>query len=557
MTPRPTRLDWTVKFGGLLLFLASTNYGVLARLGVFWDRGNALEMIAFTGIWTVSIVGLVVAALLPALWMRALLAVPIAASTFIGNAVLALTREHLSFYDVVLYWAERTHWLNAADTYALWFAWPAIKALFGLAIIAIPPRGLSLRSPFAAPIPLTPFAAIVALLLLFGGKGTQALPEQFSGASMVIVLTVWDPLSDLDSVRRDVAIANSAVARPLHIFFVVDESIRADFLDLNGAKGVTPYLASQAHRFANFGFAVAGNNCSLFSNLILRFGGIEHKLAQSIRTGPSIWSYARAAGYRTVYIDGQQRLGKLQNGMTIIEREDIDEFVQFPAMAKPQIDVEIARKLREISTSSEPRFVFVNKWGSHFPYVTNFPSSEAIFQPQLEAGESIGSNRQKLRNSYANAVHWVVDNFMRELLAADFQRVALIYTGDHGQNLMDRGITTHCNSSNPHYTEGVVPLLLLTDEPELAQRFAAAAARNRDRATHFHIFPTLLQLLGFHAETVRSSHGPGLLDPLPPGVRRFSYGAILSDGGQSTTWREVPPDLRDQMGAANPAPPAL
>ena len=71
--------------------------------------------------------------------------------------------------------------------------------------------------------------------------------------------------------------------------------MRGDFLDVNERRGVTPYLRSQRERFANFGYAVSGNNCSLFSNLILRYGGIRERLSESDHTFPSIWAYAKAA----------------------------------------------------------------------------------------------------------------------------------------------------------------------------------------------------------------------------------------------------------------------
>ena len=93
-----------------------------------------------------------------------------------------------------------------------------------------------------------------------------------------------------------------------------------------------------------------------------------------------------------------------------------------------------------------------------------------------------------------------------------------------------------------------MPLLVLTGDTDLSQRFADAAKTNRDRTTHYHIFPTLLQLLAFDAEAVRARYGPGLLDPIPPAVRRFSYGPIVSYRGRTKTWREVPSDVREKLG---------
>jgi hypothetical protein len=356
------------------IFLIISNQGVAARLIEFWDRGYGLGLVVFTGVWVISLAALIIAAFLPAFWMRLLWSIPIAVSTFAGVLAFDLTKAHLTFYDVALYWAERAHIGGAVEFYLTWVVMAGAKTLLGIAAILLPPV-IRLPAPRAlAFAPLAPIAVILAMIQIEGGRGTKAFPEQFDGVAMMSALAISDPFGETTR-RLPVHLVPRGPGATRHVFLIVDESMRGDFLDLNAPRGVTPYLLSQRDRLANFGYAVSGNNCSLFSNLILRYGGVRERLAESVRTNPSIWSFAKAAGYRTVYLDAQMSGGKLQDGMTVVERELIDNFEQADHLPGAERDFFVAQRLLEIARAPEPHFVYVNKWGGHFPLPTTTPVS--------------------------------------------------------------------------------------------------------------------------------------------------------------------------------------
>jgi hypothetical protein len=528
----------------LAAFLLITNHGVAHRFADFWGRGYALGLVVFSGVWVISLAALTIAALLPALWMRLLWSIPIAVSTFAGVLSLEVAKTHLTFYNVALYWAERTHLGDATEFYAAWIPIAAAKTLVGIAAILLPPV---VRFPAPRMLlfaPLAPIAVIVAMIGVEGGRGTKAFPEQFNGVAMMSALAISDSLGESVS-RIPVQLVPRRAGAVRHVFLIVDESVRGDFLDLNEPRDVTPYLLSQRQRIANFGYAVSGNNCSLFSNLILRYGGVRERLAESVHTYPSIWSSAKAAGYRTVYIDGQKSDGRLQNGMTVIERDQIDSFEQPDHLPYAERDFFVAKRLLEIARAPEPHFVYVNKWGTHFPFTQNYPPASANFVPAMEEGEPITTSRERLLNSYKNAVRYNVDGFFRALLQGDFRNVAVIYTSDHGVNLLDHdNVLTHCNSTDPHELEGLVPLLAMSGDPKLQGRFLEAARVNRDRASHFQIFPTLLELFGFDRAGVQAIYGPGLLERLLETDRAFSFGPVAGGSGLNVRWKPMPADLR-------------
>jgi lipid A ethanolaminephosphotransferase len=538
------RREASVKLLFLALFICLTNFRFVTRVGMLLDRDAYPALAAFLAIWLISIAALGIAAFLPHLWMRLFWATPIAASTFLGSTLYHVSGDQLSFYQALLYWSERAYATSVLQSYASWFFWPAVKTMLGVIAIALRPPELGWRVGRLFAAPIVPVLLIMGLLHLEKGKGTMSLPEQFNGLAMAGMLGFYNLSSELDTAREDVSIEVAQRLGIPHVILIVDESVRGDFIDLNVSHGTTPYLASQVSRIANFGFAVSGSNCSIFSHLILRFGGNPQNLGLSLRTGPSIWEYAERAGYHTVYIDGQRTSGRLQNGMTLLERGRIDEFVQFDGVSDPNRDHEIALRLRELVGRELRQFIFVVKAGAHFSYERRYPAASALFTPHMEPSESIGGDRERLINSYKNAVRWTVDGFFRKLLdGLDLSNHVLIYTSDHGQNLMDRGVVLQCNSADPHPFEGLVPLLLLTDDPLLRDRFQSSAEGNVDRATHFEIFPTLLALFGYDLEAIGDRYGMTLLEALPAGERRFAFGPVLVHSPGEIRWKQMPSDL--------------
>jgi glucan phosphoethanolaminetransferase (alkaline phosphatase superfamily) len=255
---------------------------------------------------------------------------------------------------------------------------------------------------------------------------------------------------------------------------------------------------------------------------------VRERLAESVRTYPSIWSFARAAGYRTVYIDAQKSGGQLQDGMTVVERNQIDAFEQPDHVPSAERDFFVAKRLLEIARAPAPHFVYVNKSGAHFPFIPAYPDQAAVFLPDMEEGEAVGASRDRLVNSYKNAVRYNVDGFFRELLEGDLGEVTAIYTSDHGLNLLDRGVMTQCNSTDPHEFEGLVPLLAVSGDPKLQQRFLDAALVNRDRASHFRIFPTLSSLFFGVRPLDEKSTPTGCWPAATSAVGPSSHGSVFS-----------------------------
>ena len=152
--------------------------------------------------------------------------------------------------------------------------------------------------------------------------------------------------------RDPVEIVSHADRRQELLIYVVDESVRGDVLGVNGFEfDTTPFLSSIANRLLNYGVASSATNASAGTHILLQTGfgleEIDQATGTSLYKRPNIFQYARAAGYSTVYIDGQLKGARLQNYMRGTDFEFIDRYDQirseFPGIERWEIDQKIAK----------------------------------------------------------------------------------------------------------------------------------------------------------------------------------------------------------------------
>jgi len=350
-----------------------------------------------------------------------------------------------------------------------------------------------------------------------------------------------------------------------HIILVVDESIRSDYLSINGyPKPTTPFLEASSPKYLNYSPAMAGSGCSSYSHLILRSGLRQLDLPDTGYQGmrsPDLFRYAKKAGLRTLYLDGQIWSRRLTNMLTVHDEAYIDFFYQHTNLQlgegdelkrnlalleeyRGKYDLLLAIQLAEALKQSESSFAYVIKRGLHFHYEDSYPSqAPKTFAPTLETNEPYG-DKNRTRNSYRNGLRWSVDGFFAELLPRiDELNYLLIYTSDHGQNLMDNGLlVTHCTPTEVNEPQVLVPLLVFASDLDLRARFVNVFERRRARSTHFELFPTLLIAMGYPQVQVQAEYGPSLFaDDLNPS--RFYTGDVFGRDRRGQ-WLEIRMDTR-------------
>jgi glucan phosphoethanolaminetransferase (alkaline phosphatase superfamily) len=375
-------------------------------------------------------------------------------------------------------------------------------------------------------------AALVTGVILHTQGATQTFPIPFGTfANAAIVLAhAWNSSSDLPA-SRDIVISElpfRSFTQPFNtIVMIMDESVRGDYLSLNDAnRNTTPFLKNADH-LINFGVASSGGNCSIISRTIFRFGmrqsDLPNRWGEALNR-PNFWEFAHRAGYKTVHLDAWYGSMSIGNGYSLAEKASIDSNISIIKNPIYLRDKMLADKLIETLTDEKPAFIFVEKFGVHVPYSDKYPQDFHAVSTPLETHTGLSVDELEIAR-YPNAIAWSVDEFFRRLLpAVNLSKTLIIYTSDHGDNLIP-GHNPHCSTLRMiPLGEEKVPLFAITQVPDWEQRLAKGAARGFDRFSHFEVFPTLLLAMGYDADWVKRSYGPSLMDAPAPD-RKFMIGS--------------------------------
>jgi hypothetical protein len=398
--------------------------------------------------------------------------------------------------------------------------------LFGIGLK--PRHGLAIPNALRVAAPLCGVLLLSAVLFLRAGEGARGLPIMYTPLAY-LNLFAYEALHNTVGPREPVTLTRNTQAVDHDIVLIIDESISGNYLDINAPFGVHSNLkqARPGVDIFNYGYAASIANCSADTNVTLRYGGTRADYMRINSTLPSIWQYAKKAGLHTVYIDAQRTAGNLQNLMTETEKKDIDQFVQFDQTSVRDRDMAAAAKLIELLNDDKPELVVINKVGAHFPVHDKYPDAFMAYRPTLprgqftevaDTGERNGFNGQPddwvlYRNAYKNTVLWNVGEFFSRVFAqGNLNNASLIYTSDHGQDLHERGnpgLNTHCGG-DPVEEEGLVPLVVIQGSQLKTLDWSAQLAANKDRSSHYNIFPTLLQLMGYDLAGIEAVYGKPL-----------------------------------------------
>jgi glucan phosphoethanolaminetransferase (alkaline phosphatase superfamily) len=269
------------------------------------------------------------------------------------------------------------------------------------------------------------------------------------------------------------AVLETPKAPPVEtIIWLVDESINHDAY-VSEVKSST-----LRHEPIDFGEAMSLGNCSAPANVAMR-SGVNVRAANrkmDLRATPSIWTYAKKAGFQTVLIDGQTT-GATQNLILDPERRLIDTYI--PAKLGVDTDRQIAKMLNDMTRKGRLQFIYVVLSGAHFQYRDHYPAGYIPADSPIET-------------QYKAAVRYSKTGFFDTLFAGlNRETTAVFYTSDHGQNVQGAQVP-HCNPT-PHRQEFSIPLLAFVPQ------VSATAYKNNEPGTRSQsqIFPTTLSFMGY------------------------------------------------------------
>jgi glucan phosphoethanolaminetransferase (alkaline phosphatase superfamily) len=517
----------TLKLLFIISALSATAPYTLSRV---LTLGFSPSLFVFLALLIFSVSALLALALIANSAARCLLALTSGVFTAMGTTFAYAAQSEWTYFDFITLVDARS---ASVDVSSMFFSAILTGAITGGAMFV----GIALHPRFTPRLPqavLFAFpglfgVALAAMIFARNGDGVTGLPSTWSGTSFA-ALYAYDWTHGAAGERSLVAMKPKPYPGNQDIVLIVDESIAGHYLDLNATNGARSGLnlaGAEPNLIANFGLAAAITNCSMGANVTLRYGGGRADYQRKIATMPSIWSYARKAGYGTVHLYAQ-RGESLQNYMTNSERAEIDHIFRFEDVADIDRDQRVADVLSTLLLDGRKEFILVNKMGSHFPAHQLYPDRFGRFKPELPRGRSLRVGDLSLAdrlsvirrpsdwrlyiNSYRNSVSWSVGAFFDRLFRNPIGGATIIYTSDHGQTFHERGnsgLLTHCESL-PQIEEGIVPLVAIFGEGRDPSHLARAAMRNKDSMSAFRIFPSLLLMMGYPEPEVYNLYGPSL-----------------------------------------------
>jgi glucan phosphoethanolaminetransferase (alkaline phosphatase superfamily) len=420
----------------------------------------------------------------------------------------------LELFELISLWNSVSGIGAAASffTFALTIGTAVFLANFCAFILPPDNRFVMVRSWHVnwAAAPLLPISFIAFLFWNFAGTIYFWPPAQYGTLSLTGLMWFSQYTHPIPS-RDNVTWKPEFQQQKKNIVLLMDETLRGDYIDLQPDNPFTPKLAKLAGQLVNFGLASSAADCSHYSNSMIRFGVSRKDLRGSADRNPTLFDYAKKAGYRTVYINAQtvSRGVALMNFMTAKEMESIDAYYPVTDVPVFQADEELANYIAKELNGKDPVFIYANMLGSHFPYDWGYPKAEVKFYSKTsELGDSVTARIA----SYRNAIAWSVDHFMERLFAiSNMSNVTLLFTGDHGESF-NLSKSPHCQSGDIEPIVGVVPLLVYASDPKLRGAFAAGATKSWGKPSHFMIAPTLYQLMGYSKSDITKNYDENLFD---------------------------------------------
>lgn len=513
----------------LVLYLFKNYDYYLERLSAL---GMSLPVLLFGGMFIGLTVALFMTAYIRQTLIRHLFALMMFVSAVFFDVYTRVTADYLTYSSFVSLVYSGGFIQEAAYQYSDAIISGVVGGLLLLFGIGLKPRRrMPLPGALLVAAPVLGVLLLSAVLFVRAGEGARGLPIMYTPLAYLNLFT-YEALHNTVGPREPVSLARNDAPPGHDIVLIIDESISGNYLDINAPFGVHSNLKEPRPGVAifNYGYAASIANCSADTNITLRYGGTRADYMRINSTMPSIWQYAKKAGLRTVYIDAQRTGGNLQNLMNDAEKKDIDEFVQFDQASVRDRDMAAAAKLIDLLNDGKPELVVINKVGAHFPVHDKYPDAFMAYRPTLPRGQFVeiadtgkrdGFNGQPddwvlYRNAYKNTLLWNVGEFFSRVFAqADMSNALLIYTSDHGQDLHERGnpgLNLHCGG-DPVAEEGLVPLVVIQGDQLRTLDWQKALAANKDRSSHYNIFPTLLQLMGYDLAGIEAVYGKPLSVP--------------------------------------------
>ncbi len=367
-------------------------------------------------------------------------------------------------------------------------------------------------------------------------QATDVVPFHFN-TSATKTLAKWgikrEAMSELRVASGKVDYPGQQLtARPLakypNVIMLVAESFRWDLLD----PEVTPNLwkfSNQALRFENHYSGGNRTRMGLFSMFYGLYSPYWYSFEQQ-RVAPALMNFIRQKDYQLALHTSQSfDYPELRHTVfTGVEEKFMQEIkTGEPWQRDRQNITDIIGKL-DRRDPERPFYGFMFFESTHAPYT--FPE-QAVIRPDYEEDlnyvrMNLQENITRIHARYINAAHHIdreVGRLLEHLRATGMlDNTIVLFTGDHGEEFMEKGHWGHGHSKSFPEEQIRVPLVLWMPGQK--------AEAIKYRTSHLQIAPTLLERLGVTQDSLSYSSSTNLFTQRPYFVAGdYNYMAVFDD----------------------------
>ncbi len=383
---------------------------------------------------------------------------------------------------------------------AWWLLVPVVLVLYALALRWVP-REVRISPAASKTLVLGLLTyALVGLSARQVFEDANGLPPLFeaSSAAQAFPLSWGLALERSWEARRAQQTAQGANGRPqapeeaMLVVLVIGETVRPDHMSVYGyERATTPWLQAQRAQWLVYEDAASTAQWTAVAvpSIVTR---------QQRDKTVNLLKVFREGGFQTAWFSNQNRADfALAADLSNFPDSDVDLYYR-------QDEAMLPLAASHINQGARRQLLVLHMRGSHYPYDLAYRADARRFRPTMsEAGVAMppsSKHRAAVVNSYDNTIV-ALDRFLERLilmLQAQARPVFLMYTSDHGENLLDdeRELFMHALPQASRY-DLRVPLLFWANAAYCERwqdKCAALRAHRKHPVSHTNAFPTLLDV---------------------------------------------------------------
>lgn len=292
--------------------------------------------------------------------------------------------------------------------------------------------------------------------------------------------------------------------KPVLFVMIVGETARGDNFSLNGyARSTNPRLSKlDIINFSDVSSCGTATEVSL-PCMFSPFGRDRYD-EDLVRNYDGLLNVLAHAGYRVLWKDNNSGCKGVCDGDGIVV-QTAAELTNSECPNGRCLDEVLLRNLHMGSlVGSENVFVVLHQLGNHGPaYYQRYPPAFRRFTPTCDTVELRTCTQEELVNTYDNAILYT-DHLLAEVIAflaarAGDYRTAMLYVGDHGESLGERGLYLHGlpYAIAPHVQTHVPMLMWMSDSfrDDFKVDAKCIGTRATQPASHDNLFHSIVGLL--------------------------------------------------------------